>query len=388
VNLFKVNNNKGLRAFITGLLLVATFTLSADATLSAGIDSTNAVAASHSAAHTEIATPAAAHDPHAAPADGKFDPVPIIMHHIADANEFNILGHLTMPLPVIIYNKTSGSWFTTSSSVFNSDHHGNGTVEFEGYKMEHSRVHPVSHEDKIIDFSITKNVFTMLLGILILTILFLIIAKAYRTRQGQAPSGVQGLLEPIFAFIIDDIAKQNIGKNYKKFSTYLIAVFFFILICNLLGLIPIFPGSSNVSGNISFTVVIAAITFLMIHVFATKDYWMHMIAMPGVPKPILLILAPIELLGSLVIKPVALALRLFGNITGGHIAVLSITSMVFILGKAGASFSGSMIGGAVALPLLLFVNAMELFVAFLQAYVFTLLSAIFIGIAQEEHSHH
>jgi F-type H+-transporting ATPase subunit a len=382
VNLFKVNNNKGLRAFITVMLLVATFTLTAQ-DHSAVVDS-----ASHSATHTEIATPVAAHDPHTAPADGKFDPVPIIMHHIADANEFNIIGHLTMPLPVIIFNKTSGSWFTTSSSVFHSDHHGNGTVEFEGYKMEHSRVHPISHEDKIIDFSITKNVFTMLLGVLILSILFLIIAKAYRNRQGQAPSGVQGLLEPIFAFVIEDIAKQNIGKNYKKFSTYLIAVFFFILICNLLGLIPIFPGSSNVSGNISFTLVISFITFLMIHVFATKDYWMHMIAMPGVPKAILLILTPIELLGSLVIKPAALALRLFGNITGGHIAVLSITSMVFILGKAGASIGGSMTGGAVALPLLLFVNAMELFVAFLQAYVFTLLSAIFIGIAQEEHSHH
>jgi F-type H+-transporting ATPase subunit a len=174
--------------------------------------------------------------------------------------------------------------------------------------------------------------------------------------------------------------------NYQKYTVLLVCIFFFILINNLLGLIPIFPGSANVSGNISFTLGLGIIVFLMINLTAKKDYWMHIFAMPGVPKPLYLILTPIELAGVF-IKPIALVLRLFGNITGGHIAILSIASMVFIMGEAGKNALGALAGGAIAVPLLLFVNGMELFVAFVQAYVFTLLSAIFIGIAQEEHHH-
>ena len=338
--------------------------------------------------HETSANPAHGSSNHATDStkSDKFDPVPIIMHHVADANEFHILGDIVMPLPIIVYNKTTGAWFTGMSSMFHA-HHGDGTEEIGGYKMEHSRVHPVNHEEHIIDFSITKNVFVMLLGVVILTLIFFSMSSKYRAQQGKAPSGFQSLVEPIFQFVVDDIAKQNIGKNYQKFSVYLVCVFFFILICNLLGLIPFFPGSANVSGNISFTVVLAFITFLLINLFAKKDYWVHMFAMPGVPKALLVILTPIEVLGMF-IKPIALMLRLFGNITGGHIAILSITSMVFILGKVGASYGGAAAGGIIALPMLLFVNAMELFVAFLQAYVFTLLSAIFIGIAQEEHAHH
>jgi F-type H+-transporting ATPase subunit a len=314
-----------------------------------------------------------------------FDPVGMIMHHIADANEFHILGHATLPLPVIIYNKDKKEWFTSMSSAFHA-HHGEGTVEVNGYKMEHSRVHPADGSH-IIDFSITKNVFTMLMALTLLFIAFFSVRKAYATRENQAPSGFQSIMEPLIQFIAHDVARENIGKNYMKFTPFLVCVFFFILINNLIGLIPIFPGSANVSGNISFTLVLGTISFILINVFAKKDYWIHTFAMPGVPKALLLILTPIEILG-LFIKPASLILRLFGNITGGHIAVMSIASVVFILGNVGKSVGGSMLGGAVAVPLLIFVNAMELFVAFLQAYVFTLLTSIFIGIAQEEHTHH
>jgi F-type H+-transporting ATPase subunit a len=317
---------------------------------------------------------------------GKFDPVGLIMHHIADANEFHILGNLVMPLPVIIYNKDSKSWFTSMSSKFHS-HNGDGANEVEGYVMSHSRVHPADGSHNFIDFSITKNVFTMLLGMVLLLFAFFKVKNAYTTRENQAPSGFQGFMEPLFQFIAHDVARENIGKNYMKFLPFLVCVFFFILINNLLGLIPIFPGSANVSGNISFTLVLGTLAFILINVFAKKDYWVHVFAMPGVPKVLLLILTPIEILG-LFIKPASLILRLFGNITGGHIAVMSIASLVFILGKAGQSMGGSLTGGAIAVPLLIFVNAMELFVAFLQAYVFTLLTSIFIGIAQEEHAHH
>lgn len=337
----------------------------------------------HSAAPNQVAHTAENHGE--AAHDGKFDPVAIIMHHIADANEFNIIGNTSLSLPVFIYNLDKKSWFTTSSSAFMA-HHGDGTVEVDGYKMEHSRVHAVDGS-KIIDFSITKNVFVMLLGLTILMLLFFALKSAYSKREGKAPKGMQGFLEPLVQFVAHDIARENIGKNYLKFVPFLMCVFFFILINNLFGLIPIFPGSANVSGNISFTLVLGFFAFIMINVFAKKDYWGHIFVMPGVPKALLLILTPIEVMG-IFIKPVALMLRLFGNITGGHIAILSITSMVFILGEVGKNMGGSIMGGAIAIPLLIFVNAMELFVAFLQAYVFTLLTSIFIGIAQEEHSAH
>jgi len=349
-------------------------------------------ASSHQVSTTNIPAPAASAETHAttgdehhAAKDEKFDPVSIIMHHIADANEFHIIGNTSLPLPVIIYNKDSKSWFATMSSAFHS-HHGEGEVEVQGYKMSHSRVHPADGSHNFIDFSITKNVFAMFLGLAILFVVFFLVKKAYSSRPLTTPKGFQGFMEPLFQFIAHDLARQNIGKNYLKFTPFLVCVFFFILINNLLGLIPIFPGSANVSGNISFTLVLAFFSFIMINVFAKKDYWSHIFNMPGVPKALLIILTPIEILG-IFIKPIALLLRLFGNITGGHIAILSIASMVFILGEVGKNAGGAIGGGIIAVPLLIFVNAMELFVAFLQAYVFTLLTSIFIGIAQEEHSH-
>lgn len=315
------------------------------------------------------------------------DIVETILHHVSDANE-NHLGtmghtHLTIPLPCILINKATKKVSFFMSSAF---HHAPEGI-IDGYKMEHSRVvdAQTGKRDTFYDLSITKNVFNMLIGFVLLTILFFVIKSSYEKRKGQAPKGAQSFMEPIIDFLIDDIVVKNIGTNYKKYLPFLLSVFFFILINNLLGLVP-FLGSINSSGNISFTMALALCSLLVINLNGTKDYWGHIFAMPGVPKWVLVILTPIELLG-VILKPAVLMLRLFGNIIGGHITVLSIVSLIFIMGKMGQSMGGAAAGGAVAFPILLFVNALELFVAFLQAYVFTLLTAVFIGAAIEEHHH-
>ena len=316
-----------------------------------------------------------------------------IMNHVADANENHIATikeegkedkHISLPLPCILYNKNTGKLSVFMSSQLHHSHDG-----YEGYKMDEHTNRVVDAEtgkrDTFYDFSITKNVFNMLLGFVILTIIFFAIKAAYVKNVGKAPKGIQAFFEPIIQFLTDEVAKPNLGAQYEKFLPYLIAVFFFILINNLLGLVP-FIGGINSSGNISFTLVLAMCSLLLINLNGNKHYWQHIFAMPGVPKWVLIILTPIELLG-VILKPAVLMLRLFGNITGGHIAVLAIVSLIFIMGKRGTTTGGATAGGVIAIPILLFVNAMELFVAFLQAYVFTLLSAIFIGAAIEDHHH-
>lgn len=320
-------------------------------------------------------------------AEEETDIVETILHHVSDANENHIgtMGetHLTIPLPCILINKETKKVSAFMSSAF---HHAENGV-LDGYKMEHGRVVDAStgKRDTFYDLSITKNVFNMMIGFVILTILFFAVKSAYVKNNGKAPKGLQGFMEPFINFIIEDICKPNLGHKYEKYLPYLLSVFFFILINNLLGLVP-FLGGINTSGNLSFTLVLAMCSLFIINLSGNKDYWKHIFAMPGVPKWVLVILTPIELLGVF-LKPAVLALRLFGNITGGHITVLSITALIFIMGKMGQNMAGAAAGGVVAFPILLFVNAMELFVAFLQAYIFTLLSAVFIGAAIEEHHH-
>lgn len=329
-----------------------------------------------------LATPTQKGEHHA---DGEADIVETILHHVSDANENHIgtLGHthITIPLPCILINKETKKVTFVMSSAFHKHE------EIDGYKMVHSRVvdAQTGKRDTFYDLSITKNVFNMLLGFIILAVVFYTIKSSYEKRKGQAPKGVQSLFEPIIEFLVNEVAKPNIGSKYEKFLPYLLSVFFFILVNNLLGLVP-FLGGINSSGNISFTMVLAMCSLFIINLNGNKDYWTHILAMPGIPKLLYIILTPVEILGVF-LKPAVLALRLFGNITGGHIAVLSIVSLIFIMGKMGESMGGATIGGFIAFPILLFVNAMELFVAFLQAYVFTLLTAIFIGAAVEEHHH-
>lgn len=196
---------------------------------------------------------------------------------------------------------------------------------------------------------------------------------------------MQSLLEPIILFIINDIAIPNIGKKkYEKFLPFLLTVFFFLLTNNLLGLIPFFPGGANVTGNIAIPLTLAGIVLIIIILSSNKHFWMHMLAMPGVPKPVLLILTPIELLGF-VIRPFVLMMRLFANITAGHIVILSFVSLIFVFGSmnAGAGYGASIF----SMLLVIFMSLLELLVAFLQAYVFTLLSAIYFGSAVEEGHH-
>lgn len=238
------------------------------------------------------------------------------------------------------------------------------------------------------DFSVTRNVFTMLLTLLILFLLFRSAANASVRRQGQAPKGLQNFLEPLVVFIRDEVAKPNIGPRYERYMPYLLSAFFFILGLNLIGQIPFFPGSANVTGNISLTIVLALLTFLISTFSANKHFWEHTLWMPGVPAVLkILILTPIEVLG-LFLKPFTLLLRLFANITAGHIVILSFVSLIFILGKSGESMGGSVAGVAAAVPLTLFMMALELLVAFLQAFIFTMLSASYIGAAVEEPHHH
>jgi len=236
------------------------------------------------------------------------------------------------------------------------------------------------------DFSVTKNVFSMFLAFLLLVLIFSSVAKAYKKNQGKAPKGLQSLLEPIFVFMRDEVIEPAIGHKWEKFFPFLMSLFFFILFSNLLGLIPFFPGSANITGNLGVTLVLAVFTFLVTNISGNGHYWRHVFAMPGVPLPILILLTPIEVVG-LFIKPITLLIRLFANITAGHIIILSLVSLIFIFSNGGENTGGAVGGGAIAVPFVFAMNFLELFVAFLQAFIFTLLSSIYIGAAVEEHHH-
>jgi len=237
----------------------------------------------------------------------------------------------------------------------------------------------------LIDFSITKNVAVIFFSGFLLVFIMLTVAKAYRKRAGMAPSGLQSLIEPLIIMIRDDVAKPSIGHKYEKFMPYLLTVFFFIFLNNLLGLIPFFPGGANLTGNIAVTLTLATITFLIQMANTNKNFWTHILAMPGVPKGVLIILTPIEILG-VVLRPFVLMVRLFANITAGHIVALAFISMIFIFKEsfgAGGAYGISIF----SMLMYAFMGFLELLVAFLQAYVFTLLSAIYFGAAVEEHHH-
>jgi len=219
----------------------------------------------------------------------------------------------------------------------------------------------------------------MFLSIIIILLLFITVGRSYR-KGNLAPKGLASFIEPLVLFVRDDIAVPNIGeKKADKFLPYLLTVFFFIWVNNILGLIPFFPGSANLTGNISFTITLSFITFLITNLNGNKDYWKHVFATPGVPFWLLPIMIPVELMG-IIAKPVALLIRLFANITAGHIIILSLISLIFI-------FKTVMIA-PVSVGFVLFMDVLELLVAALQAYIFTLLSALFIGMAVAEHEHH
>jgi F-type H+-transporting ATPase subunit a len=333
---------------------------------------------------------AAAHGEHGESA--KFDPGKMIMEHISDAHDWHLWGHTHIPLPVIL--KTDKGFDMFMSSRFNHE-----TEIAKGnlytYKMHHNKIvvwdEVLNAENQeathhLYDFSITKNVVTLFIVVTMLLIVFMNIAKSYKRRAGMAPKGMQSFFEPIIVFVRDDLAKPALGSKYEKFMPYLLTVFFFIWFSNMLGLIPFFPGGANFTGNITITAALALLTFIITTINGNGHYWRHIFAMPGVPAFVLIILTPIEILGMF-LRPFVLMIRLFANISAGHIIALAFYSLIFIFGKGGESIGGGLGVSVVSILFTVFMFAMELLVAFLQAYVFTLLSAIYFGSAVEDHHH-
>jgi F-type H+-transporting ATPase subunit a len=318
-----------------------------------------------------------------------FDAGKMIMEHVSDNHQWHLFGHTSIPLPVIL--KTDKGFEVFSSAKFG--HEGEEQYEGKLYKYALEKGSIVVIDDvvggvneeataKITDLSITKNVAAMLISMILMLWIFLSIAKAYTRNPGKAPKGLQSFMEPLILFVRDDVAKPSIGeKRYERFMPFLLTVFFFILINNYMGLIPFFPGGVNLTGSISVAMVLAGFTLLITFVVANKHYWRHVFAMPGVPIPVLIILTPIEILG-LFLRPFVLMIRLFANITAGHIIALAFFSLIFIFGEmnTGLGFGVSIF----SLVFTIFMGFLELLVAFLQAYVFTLLSAIYFGSAIDE----
>jgi F-type H+-transporting ATPase subunit a len=308
----------------------------------------------------------------------KFDPGAAILHHIADAHSFHFFEFtksngekisISIPLPVILYSPQKGL------SVFMSSKFHEGEIEYNGYKLEHDKVIPVEDGIKVYDFSMTKNVVQMILAVVVLIWILLSIVKKYQKGQGvtSAPKGMQNAIEPVITFVRDDIAKPNLGAKYKKYFPYLLTVFFFILINNLFGLLP---GAANVSGNIAFTAMLGITSFVVIMFSTNKHYWQHIFWFPGVPFLVKIIMLPVELLGVFT-KPFALIVRLFANMTAGHIIILSFISLIFIFG--GMSKAGGWGFSPVSVVFAVFIYLIEILVAFIQAYIFTTLTAVFIG---------
>ena len=312
------------------------------------------------------------------PKEKSFNPTPHILHHIADSYEWHLWGNVSVPLPVILY--TQGNLDVFMSSRF--DHGESKVIEGDRiYKIDHH--HIVEENDKkIINLSITKNVASMILSTLLLLFILGKTSRGYK-RKKEAPKGLQSFLEPVILFVREDIIKSNIGPKYEKYTMFLLTVFFFILINNLLGLTP---GAANVTGNISVTFVLSMFTFVIITFSANKEYWKHLFKPPGTPLALLPIMIPIEIFGVFT-KPFALMIRLFANITAGHIIIFSLISLIFVASNNGENVVAGWSVAPISVLFVLFIFLIEILVAFLQAYIFTLLSAVFIGLAVKEENH-
>lgn len=301
-----------------------------------------------------------------------FNPAELINHHIMDSHTWHFWdGHYgTLYLPVILYSSDRGIEVFSSSKFYDENHH---TVEYNGYVLEHDHIVPVEEGRTVLDFSITKNVAFLFLNSALLLIVFFAVARGYKKRPNEAPKGIQSLFEPIIIFVRDDIVKPNIGPRYERYLPYMLTLFFFIWFGNLLGLLP---GAANLTGNIAVTMVLAVLTFLITNFSGNKSYWGHIFNTPGVPALLKPIIVPVEFIG-LFTKPISLMVRLFVAITAGHIVILSLISLVFIFQSYAVGVGATII--------VVFINFIELLVATIQAYVFTMFSSLYIGLAIEEH---
>ena len=365
----------------------------------------------------------------------------VAFHHISDQNIYSI-GPWHFPLPCIV--KDNEGWHFFSSGKFDADYHGNSHYAYNRYFLYEGSLrrvpNPLFPKDKVAlqhgdigikvephpttgkpidvvyvcynnkayradnkstadaglfgggitsfyDFSITKNVASMFIVFFILAFVLLRVAKAYKNRQGQAPSGIQSLIEPIFVFMQDEVCKPFLGHAWEKFTPFLMSLFFFILGLNLFGQIPFF-GNSNVTGNLAFTMVLALIATIVVFFNGNADYWKHIFWMPGLPAWVKIIITPVEIVGNFILKPATLMLRLFGNMTAGHIVVVIFVGLISIFGKNGTNAPVGWGASIASVLLTLFMMALELLVAFIQAFVFTILTASYIGAATEEHHAH
>ncbi|MBN1115610.1 MAG: F0F1 ATP synthase subunit A [Bacteroidales bacterium] len=327
-----------------------------------------------------------------------FEPGKFMFDHISDAYDWHIIDigkkSVSIPLPIILYSSESGLNVFMSSKF----HHGHASfrnfhIAAEGETVNHKEVkgkiiETLSDGTKVIpfDISFTKNIASLFIGIILILWIFISVGKAYQKKPIKAPSGLQSWVEPMIIFVRDEIAIPSIGiKKYEKFLPFLLTVFFFIWINNMLGLVPFFPGGANLTGNISVTLVLALFTFFITTISGNKTYWKHIFNTPGVPwwlKVPIPLMPFVEFLGVLT-KPFVLMVRLFANITAGHIIALGFLSLVFLFGEMG-KIQGYGIS-IVSVGFIIFMTFLELLVAFIQAYVFTFLSAIYFGMAVEEH---
>jgi F-type H+-transporting ATPase subunit a len=316
-----------------------------------------------------------------------FDPGSFIFDHIKDAHEWHIATvghtHISIPLPVILYSKTTGF------HIFMSSRFRHGHATHNGFRLETSgaKKGKIVEEDGSLpfDLSITKNVAAMLFSLVLIFWILLTVGRAYRRNPVQAPRGIQSFIEPVVVFLRDDVAKPSIGPKYERYMPFLLTVFFFIWINNMLGLIPIPPGGANLTGNIAVTLVLALFTFVITNFSGNKAYWKHIVNTPGVPvwlKMPLPILPLVEVIGVLT-KPFVLMVRLFANITAGHIITLGFVSLIYIFGQMSTGLAYGV--SIVAILFNIFMFFLEFLVAFIQAFVFTFLSAIYFGLAIEEH---
>ncbi|MFY8213820.1 MAG: F0F1 ATP synthase subunit A [Flavobacterium sp.] len=336
------------------------------------------------------------HEAHAEPADLKSKIRAFIDHHVLDAHDFTLFvdestkpepTHYGFPLPIILWD--NGVHFFSSSKFNHGDEHGT-VAESNGnfYVLHHERIYKTDAQGTLtmddhhhptnatpIDLSITKGVLTIMVVAFLMFMLFSGLAKSY-AKNGGISSGPGRFFEPIVLYVRDEIAIPNIGeKHYKRYMSYLLTIFFFVWFLNIFGLTPL---GINVTGNIAVTFGLAVITFLITNLTANKNYWGHIFWMPGVPTPMKFILAPIELLGVL-IKPFSLMIRLYANIFAGHIVLMSLIGLMFIF--------KNWLGSSLSFMLSFAISTIEILVALLQAYIFTMLSALYFGSAVEEHHH-
>lgn len=297
----------------------------------------------------------------------------LIIHHVLDDHVWHFADGAVLNLPIIVYSSEKGLDIFSSANFYDEAHN---IVPYWGYELKHNRIYLAGTDKTVLDLSITKNVAMLFINAAILLLVFISVAGAYKRNRGKAPAGLQSFFEPVILFVRDEIAKPNIGHQYERYFPFLLTLFFFILFGNLIGLLP---GAGNLTGNIAVTMVLAIMTFIVTNVNGNRNYWGHIFWTPGLPfvlRPIILL---VEIIGVFT-KPISLMVRLFVAITAGHIVLLSLIVLTFVFASYWVGFGSTII--------VLFISLIEILVAAIQAYVFTLFSALYIGQATAEHEHH